>query len=208
MGLITVDDFIVASGGSTLSDALAAQTDYYINTVSSYIENTTGMTFHLVVDEDVRIKSDGNGEITLEFEPINDVTAILDWKSQTATDNWCWDGFAVISGLCPFKTYVVTVSYGMEAPDDIKGVCTEAVKRGLASDPTGLKMKTVGDVSYQYGDMLAFDESELNILSQYTDLDSTTWSLATQRDSKGFHRRLPWADMILNGPMGEFDDEC
>jgi hypothetical protein len=202
-----MDDFINASGGPALGDAQAAQTQYYIDTVSGYIEDQTGTTFHLITDEDVRMKTDGHGQIILQFDPINDVTQIVDWKTQTVDDNWCWDGFALITGLCYFRTYVVTVSYGMSVvPDSIKGVCVEAVKRGLASNPTGLKMKTVGDVSYQYGDMLAFTDAENLILSQYTEIDMTTWSLATAQDAKGFNRRWPWANNVLNGPMGEFDD--
>ena len=206
MGLLTVDEFINASGGPSLSDAQTAQTQYYIDTVSGYLEDRTGTTFHLVIDDEVKMKTDGNGTIVIQFDPINDVTQIVDWKTQVVEPDWCWDGFDQLTGLCAFRTYLVTVSYGMVATPSIKGVCIEAVKRGLASNPTGLKMKTVGDVSYQYGDMLAFSEDDKLVISNYTDLDMTTWSLATDRDHKGFNRRWPWASGVLNGPMGEFDD--
>lgn len=212
MAITTVENFMKASGATSYTDTQKAQIQYYIDTVEGYLTKLTGVTFSKIVDEPVRMKSDGLGEIVLELDPITDVSNVAEWVRSTDNEDlvnvdYCWDGFNSIRGLWAFRTYVVTLSYGLDpVPADIVGVATEAVKRGVASNPTGLKMKTVGDVSYQYGDMLDFSsDTDQKIISEYSETN-TTWSLATSRDHESTSRGFRYGGFILNGPMGEFDE--
>lgn len=212
MSILTVEDFRKASGATSYTDTQKDQIQYYIDIVEAFLTKLTGVTFTKIVGDQIRIKTDGLGEIQIQFEPVNNVSAVAEWEQGVAyadlvQADYCWDGFDTIRGLWRFKTYVITVDYGIDpVPGDIVGLATEAVKRGVASNPTGLKMKTVGDVSYQYGDMLDFSsDTDQAILSEYAETN-VTWSLATSRDHESTSRGFRYGGFILNGPMGEFDD--
>lgn len=176
MALLTVEDYEVATGGATLSTGEAGRCQYYIDFVSSYLETRTGIVFTKIVGSVERARADDYGEVALAVWPVTAVTKIHDVKLDydLPTPDQYWDGQETLCGLYPRQLIDVTYDCGLDpVPKDLQGVALEAVKRGMATAPTGLTKKIVGDVTYQYGDMLSFSDKDLEIINNYDVMDST-----------------------------------
>lgn len=200
MALLTVEDYEVASGGAELGDAAAAQCQYYIDAITSYLENKTGITFTKIVGAVVRVQADDYGEVLFEDYPVNLVTKIHDFLDDVDLDSPgdYWDGLQTVSTLSRRQVVDITYDYGMDpVPKDLQFVAMEAVKRGMASAPTGLKAKAVGDVIYTYGDMFSFNEHDMDIIKQYTESEHTIRLRANVRQRNTFgYFGLPVANGI------------
>lgn len=156
MGLISISD-IEAATGLDIPEDEEPRYQWYIDTVSAYIETYTGVTFSEVLAETFVVVADGRGVI--EFPQLNSVTLIEGWDPYSAsfasTTDWWWDASSKIYGLDVHATYRVTVGYGYpEVPVDIAGVITQLVAAGTGLDAGasgGLKSYRVGDVNEAYG---------------------------------------------------------
>lgn len=159
--LITVDELEEALG-RTLVGAEITQAEYYIRTVSAYVQRYTNTFFTPVEDEVVRQQSDYRGMVVLSPYPIRevgDVTRVL--PNPCSGLFYAFDGLDTLYNLEPHTVYDVTISYGYETtPDDIKGVVTEMVRMALAN-PTNLSQYRVGDVTETYNT----EEAPAGILS-------------------------------------------
>lgn len=148
MGFISISDLEQATG-TTITDEPKAQ--FMIDSISAWIETYTGRYFSLQENVVLRCQADAYGLI--EIEDLDDVTSVVDWKTDTAASGWDWDGMSTIYGLCSFQTVDATVTYGFEEPPlDIVGVCTELVAEGLHLPliSGALTSQRVGDVERRY----------------------------------------------------------
>lgn len=176
MALLTVDDVKKANGQAslTLTPDQTDQIQYYIDAVSAYIESTTGVTFGQIVGETFRFKSDEDGDLYLPLWPIQAVTAVVRVSDPDSVFPYYWDGLQEIRRLRAQKAYDVTLNYGYyPVPADIMGVAVESVRRGVSAGPTGIKTKTVGDVSYDFGSWNSFDPADVQIINSYGDQEGT-----------------------------------
>lgn len=182
MALLTVEDYEVASG-SSLSASEGGRCQYYIDYLSDYLETRTGITFAKLVGVTRRVRADEYGEVLFDDYPVTAVTKIHIVKGDYDYDNPddYWDGCERLYGFFPRQVLDVTYDCGLDPVGKaLVGVAIEAVKRGMATTPTGLKSKTVGDVSYEYGDMLSFSEKEDEIICLYEQ------SMGTMAADSGF----------------------
>lgn len=176
MALLTVEDYEVATGGVELSDGEAGRCQYYIDFLTDYLETRTGITFTRIVGMTRRARADEYGEILLDDYPVTAVTNIHDVKGDydfDSPDNW-WDGQSTLCGFYPRQVVDVTYDCGLDPVGKaLVGVAIEAVKRGMSTPPTSLRKKTVGDVSYEYGDMLSFSTKDDEIIGLYEQTETT-----------------------------------
>jgi hypothetical protein len=205
MALLTLDYLAAAMGGVSFSDEDAGRAQYFIDTVSSYIENYTGTTFSPTVDEVIRLRSDSYGCIVLSQHPCTDVSKVHDFRDNfdlVSGANYLWDGLQTISGLRTRRVYDITFSYGYDpCPLSVTTVACKAVMRGINGDVTNLKTLTVGDITETYGDMLDFSDADMVVLDNYTD-KMTTLRLDASVDSAPFYTDR---GVILNGPDWWYD---
>lgn len=176
MALLTVEDYEVATGGAELSDSEAARCQYYIDFLSDYLETRTGITFSRIIGQTVRVRTDEYGEVLFDDYPVTDVTKIHDVKDDFDYANPAdyWDGQETLTGFYPRQVLDVTYDCGLDPVGKaLSGVAIEAVKRGMATTPTGLKKKIVGDVQYEYGDMLDFSDKDVEIIDLYEQTEHT-----------------------------------
>jgi hypothetical protein len=201
MGLLTVDELEDAMGGISFTEVQTNTANYLINRVSSYLESATGVTFEPVVGFVFRSKADSNGEIRFPVYPVTDVSNFHDFKSDLDITYPRWDGLELLLGFFPSQVVDVTIDYGMTVvPADIKNVATEAVRRGMSANSTTLVSKTVGDVIYQFGDMLMFPAADQEVIDSY-EVHQGTMTLDDRRGdpfsaNSLLRSMLPWA----NGP--------
>lgn len=210
MGIITTDELSVAMGRASdpLSGDEAAQAQYQIDRVTSYIENETGVTFGQITGDVLRKRADGGGEIKLIEWPIHLVTLIHDVKRDLdipfqGNVRTYFDGIDTIYGLRPGKVYDITMDYGMyPVPNDIKGVAASAVIRELSTEPTDAKQITVGDVTEIFGGLLDFPPGDQHTIDNYT---STEDSWRIESPVRPGHRH----NIVLNGPdFCDDDRDC
>lgn len=204
MAILTVDELQVAMN-VTFTDGQAGQAQYYIDRVSSFIENQTGAKFSLVTGQVIREQADSYGEVEMMVWPISAITNIHDYLTDTDLPANCyrWDGIQTIYWFRPYQVVDVTVDYGIDpVPADIKGIAIEAIRRGMASNPTSLKSKAVGDVVYQYGTMLDFPAEDKAVIQSYTSTEGTYQLPGPSNDPQ-----YRWSN-VLNGPDWPTDGWC
>jgi hypothetical protein len=205
MALLTVEYLEAAMGGAAFTDAENAQAQFYIDKISSWIEEYTNYTFGLVEDETHRYRSDDYGVIELPRVPVTDVSKVHDFRNDIdliSGASYFWDGIVYISGLYARHVYDVTYSYGLETvPLSIKTIATEACKRGMATAPSGLKQLTVGDITENYGDMLDFSPEDKATLDNYVETEGTI-RLNAGIDSPG--PGYSQYGVVLNGPSYDY----
>jgi hypothetical protein len=204
MALVTVSELEDAMGGVDFNDTQIANANYLINRVSTYIESVTNTKFSPVTDFTFRAKSDDSGEIVAPVFPVTDVSNFHDFVTDLDISYPRWDGMDLFYGLFSKQVVDITVSYGYDTcPDDLKNVVLEACKRGMSVTSTSLIMKTVGDVIYQYGDMLVFPQADQDIIDSY-EQKIRTFTLEDRgagRQDSLLTQWLPWA----NGPDMPYD---
>lgn len=200
MALLTQQDLENVMGPLKPSqEALAA---FLIGRVTAYLRLTTGCSFEPVIDYVFRAKADITGRILLDaFYPTTDVSNFHDFVSDVDIAYPRWDGISTLYNFHPRQVVDITIDYGFEdAPEDIKGVALEAVRRGMAANATTLKTKTVGDVTYVYGDMFSFSSADQEIIDSYSNNSETTMILDGEDGRYSANTLLqsmiPWA----NGP--------
>jgi len=197
MSLLTIQDLEDAMGGVTFDSAETAQATFLIDRVSSYLESATSCKFTPVTGKVARLKADGNGEIFLNYwYPVTDISNFHDFKTDLDITYPRWDGIERISRLYPHQVIDMTFNYGFtDVPDDIHNVAVDACRRGMNSVPSNLTLKTVGDVTYQYGDTFAFSAADQNVIDSYSADDVRSVLLEG-------HRGDPYDSDSLLGLMG------
>lgn len=207
MALLTID-YLEAAMGETLNDVRAAQAQFYIDKVSSYIEDYTGVTFSKVKDVTERHYSDDHGNIQLDHYPVTEVTTVHDVHRNidlVADASYRFDGIETVMGLRARRVYDVTLSHGLpEVPLVIQTIATDAVRRALATAPTGLKAKIVGDVQYQYDNAaLDFPPTDQEVLDRFGGDEGTI-----ELPGYTVERRPGLDPLVLNGPdFWWYDDD-
>lgn len=201
--LLTVEDLEDAMGGVDFTEAQTAVASYLIGRVSSYLESATNCSFSPITDYTARKKANDYGEISLQdFYPVTDISNFHDFCTDLDISYPRWDGIETLRNLFPNQVIDVTFDYGFATvPADIKGVATEACRRGMATNATNLVMKTVGDVIYEYGDMFTFNAADQQVIDSYSSDSQRTLMLGIHRgdpynSNTLLQQMLPWA----NGP--------
>lgn len=190
MGIIEISD-VESAYGQAIDSEDEATVQYYIDIVTAYLEDYTGLSFSEVIDDPVVCRSDRDGVI--EFNELISVSSVeeLDlWAvpqaySTSPSDSYTFDGLSTIYGLHPYSTYRLTVSYGyVVAPDSIKGIAADLVLAGSGLDPSaaqGLVKKRVGDREEQYGisgagNSVSLTSIQSAVLDKYR---GTAWTIRT-----------------------------
>lgn len=183
MALLTIADLEAASG-VLISDTEQAQ--WYIDVITSYIQDYTGFVFDLVQDEQQMCRSDRYGQII--FPTLNSVSLVElrdDWSDSyqvLSSGEWASDGISTIYGLEPCATVRCTISYGNETPPTaIVGIATELAlaSLGLSVSASGpMTQHRVGEVVDVYGvnpqGAVTISSLQAEILSKYS-RNTTTW---------------------------------
>lgn len=174
MGLIDIA-YLEAVHGEDISTEDEPQAQKYIDIVSAWIVNDTGVLFS--PHEDVVVKATADAKGIIEIEDLQEISLIeiRDGRAGTWIDvnsplyfafnaglygfgylgGYGFDGISQIYGLCPHATYRITCTHGMEeAPEEIKGIVALLVLAGTglnAEAINGLMTYRVGDVEESYG---------------------------------------------------------
>lgn len=186
MPIITLDDLEVWMG-ITVSDTMAAQANLVIDYVCGYIEDETGTKFGLEEGVVQRIRADSDGAIEFTNIPVAAINSIHDYFSNTtlSPDVWYFDGVDCITGFYAGQVVDVDLDFGWpEVPKSVKGVALSMAARGVgqlrSNAPSGITLKQVGDVIYEYGDVMAPSQTEQTILNNYS-VTETTISVSVNR---------------------------
>lgn len=184
MGICTIGDLESATG-TVISEANLGKTQFMIDAISSYIETITGQVFGRVVDCTIRCQADAYGVI--EFDDVDDVTAVVLWDTQSPVSGWGYDGMNSIYGLDSNQVVDASISYGWEEPPvDIVSLCVTLVADGLGIPLISggeLQKQRVGDVENTYvtvssGGVVTVspDSMMTRVLEKYT-RQNRTWRL-------------------------------
>lgn len=187
MGLITID-YLEKALGVPVGSLDQDQAQYYIDTISAYVESYTGVTFTLQEDVILRLQADYYGQVVLHMKPIQTVTDVTVAPQTTPysfplTDPvWGFDGYDTIYNLQPHSVYLITLTYGYsDVPQDIKSYTTEQCRNAL-NNPNNLANYRVGDVTESYATKDAVNEVKSvaglgqSVLDSYKDSEET-WRL-------------------------------
>lgn len=187
MGLISME-YLESALGSEVPEADLPKVQRYIDIVSAFVKNYTGMNFTVVTEAVIKAVADGKGIIEIPDLISVETVELRDGYTGTYSDvtssiyyaynsgyygsysqyGFGFDGLSQIYGLRPRHSYRITCSYGRECPDDIKGVIVLLVLAGSGLDATavnGLKSYRVGDVEEFYGVMGGPDEPTVTLSS-------------------------------------------
>lgn len=206
MSFIVLDDISVAMGlgtPETFSNNQAAQLQYYIDFVCTYIESECGVSFTQRTDAVRRYTADQWGRVCLVENNISVVTDIKD-SSGNSLQFWTFDGVNQLESFWPWMVVDVTLTYGLtEVPLDIKGVAIEAVKRAGGTGKSGQAVNShqVGDVRDTYSggldSALAFTKTEKDILERYG-VSEETW-YTSPKPSRRQRRTIDTFDPFWDG---------
>lgn len=158
VGIIEIEEVETALGES-IPESDVPRVQWYIDTVSAYVENVTGRAFSEQTDAVHTARANSWG--CIEFPELTSVTLVelldgylLTWYDATPY-GYRFDGIDTIYNLVPHATYRLTVTYGpADPPDDIIGVVTQLVMAGTGYDISavgGLTKTRTGDVEDVYG---------------------------------------------------------
>lgn len=172
----------------TITPAEEPYYQYFIDQITAYIENITGVAFSRRTNETLRYRADGHGVVEL-IGPVVDVANIAPLIQSNYTyryDGWywapaAWDGLGDIDGLAPYEVVDVTYTYGYdtsEVPPDIKAVAMDVVVSELnGRTPDELREKTVGDITYKWAvSSTDFNSLGIEVLNSYRGI-AKTWRL-------------------------------
>lgn len=181
MAIITVSQLETALG-VTFNEAQQDQAEFYIDTISAYIETYTGVTFTEHVDETLVLQSDYYGEIKLALQPISSISSVTKLGIPAALCPWGWDQYDTIFNLDPHTAYEVVMSFGYSSPPmDIVGYVTQAVILAM-TNPTNQASRRVGDVTESYGnvagggDVMSYAQLGQQVLDSYKRTNDT-WKI-------------------------------
>lgn len=146
--LITLQELEKALGVTFETEADQDQAQYYINTISAFINKYVDVSFEFVENGTLRYKTDWNGTITLRG-PVESVTGVAR-PGTDAVPCHLFDDIDVIYNLQPNTAYDVTYTYGYETvPEDVKSVVIEGCRSSLNNPNSSLSFR-VGDVTETY----------------------------------------------------------
>ncbi len=178
--LLDIEDIINALGRAPTSAEEATQWQFYIESVSAFINGYVTAQFGLLTGDVVRRQADYYGVVDLGGDPISSVTSVKNWRTGVET-TWDFDGLNKIFYLQANETVDITYTHGYAVvPDDVKYMATQAVLGVLGLGATGqITSFTVGDVTEVYsnnsdnGVTTTVVSLSKQVLSKYTDEDFT-----------------------------------
>src|SRR6478752_7103413 len=147
--LVTIEE-LEAALATTFEDGSPeeAQAQYYIDTISAFINSYVDVSFEKHTDETVRYRADYYGTVTLAG-PVDSVAGVVRPNS-TYVVPFLFDDFDKVYNLQPSVAYDITYTWGYdEVPMDIKGVVIEAVRASINNPNNSLSFR-VGDVTETY----------------------------------------------------------
>jgi len=212
MALATVADVEVALGvaAGSLTPTKAAQVQYFIDTISAYVLEETGVNFDQTTDT-VRMQADSFGELRMtNYEPVIAVNTITDYRTGealsaaagTGPQIYYYDGINTVYGLYPRQVVDLNLTYGYASvPASIKGVVVDASRRAYEAPKANLRERQVADVLEAYGPQdgsVYLSDHEKDILAGWSDTE-TSWALGIRPDFRD--PREDWRDGYWpNGP--------
>lgn len=174
MAIISVSD-LQTFMGIEFTDIQAAQAAYIVDYINGYINDETDTSFGTETGAVIRVKTDVSGEYIFQNIPVQAVTLVHDVFSDTdlTSSQWSFDGIDVLCGFYPGQVLDITMDFGVDpVPGSIIGVALGMAKRAMgqliSNTDSGLVLKQVGDVIYQYGDVLSPNKNEQTILDSYS----------------------------------------
>jgi len=196
MAIISVTD-LQNYMGITFTDTQTVQAAYIVDYINGFINDETDTSFGLETGVTIRVRTDVDGEYILQNIPVSAVTLIHDVATDTdlTSDQWIFDGIDTLCGFWPGQVLDVTMDFGVDpVPGSIIGVALSMAKRAMgqliSNTDSGLVLKQVGDVIYQFGDVLSPNKNEQTVLDAYSVTEFTM-----KLDSSGTFlkrgRRLP-----------------
>lgn len=177
--LVTIPELEAALGRPPEDAEEEAVWQFYITTLSDFINNYVSVSFSRVT-ETVRRKASHSGIIELTT-PVIEVTSVLDYRLQTEDLSVDFDGICELFYLLPDQVVDVTYTYGYEeVPQDIKNLVLAAVLAQVdETSPIALRAFRVGDVLEEYRDDLIsklFGVTAETTLNKYT---KQSWTMDT-----------------------------
>lgn len=152
--LITVQDIEVALGREVDDLQEQAEWQYYIDTISDFVNNYVNVSFERAIGVTERLKADYYGQIRLTG-PVVEITSVKNART-LEEDQWVdFDaGSSTLYYLEPNQTVLVTYTYGYSTiPDDIQQLVLATVLDQINEmSPVSLRAFKVGDVEEQYRD--------------------------------------------------------
>lgn len=146
--LIDLAELEAALGYTFDTPESQAQAQYYINTISAFINKYVDVSFEFHENATIRYKADWYGTITL-VGPVDSVSGVVRPNSDSVIC-FLYDDIDLIYNLCPNTAYDVTYSYGYaEVPEDVKSVVIEGVRASI-NNPNNALSYRVGDVTETY----------------------------------------------------------
>lgn len=125
-----------------------AQAEYYINTISAFVNNYVDVSFEFHENETLRYKTDWTGSFTL-VGPVDSVAGVVRPNS-TCVTCFLFDDIDLIYNLQPNTAYDVTYTWGyQEVPQEVKSVVIEGCRASL-NNPNNALSYRVGDVTETY----------------------------------------------------------
>ena len=193
MSIITVAD-LQNYMGITFTGTQTTQAGFIVDFINDYINNETDTSFGLVTGEVMRVKADLDGNVIFQNIPIQLITLVHDVYTNLdfASDGWIFDGIDTLYPFYPGQILDITLNYGVTpVPKAIIGVALAMAKRAmgelLANTGSGLLLKQVGDVIYQFGDVLTPNKVEQSVLDGYSSSEYTI-----RVDPKGTYLTGKW----------------
>lgn len=154
VALITVQDIEVALGRDVDDTQEQSEWQFYIDTISDFINNYVNVSFERATDVTERLKADYYGQIKLTG-PVVEITSVKNART-LQEDQWVdFDsGNNTLYYLEPNQTVLVTYTYGYSTiPDDIQQLVLATVLDQINEiSPVSLRAFKVGDVEEQYRD--------------------------------------------------------
>lgn len=146
--LIELAELEAALGYTFDTPESQAQAQYYIDTISAFVNKYVDVSFERHENETVRYKTDWRGTITL-VGPVDEVAGVARPGSDCTTC-YKFDDIDLIYNLQPTTAYDVTYTWGYtEVPQDVKSVVIEGV-RASVNNPNNALSYRVGDVTETY----------------------------------------------------------
>jgi len=172
VALITVQDIEVALGREPDDTQEQSEWQFYIDTISDFINSYVDCSFERLVAVTERHKADYYGQVKLTG-PVVEITSVRNARTLEEDQGVDYDsGSGYLYYLCPDQTVLVTYTYGYSTiPDDIQQLVLSTVLDQINElSPVSLRQYKVGDVEEQYRDGLVqqlFGLTGRKVLNKY-----------------------------------------
>lgn len=172
VALITVQDIETALGREADDSEELAEWQFYIDTISAFINSYVDVSFERLISVTETHKADHYGQVKLPG-PVVEITSVKNYRTGLEDLECDFDpGNSTLFYLMPDQTFNITYTYGYSTiPDDIQQLVLSTVLDQINEiSPVALRERKVGDVEEQYRDGVIqqlFGKSGKKTLNKY-----------------------------------------